>query len=57
MSFDVPMNLFMSTASVTSLSSRHVNLVATMGVVKNPEVFRVARRKISGLAGLFLHEF
>jgi hypothetical protein len=73
MSFDVPINLFIPTASVNWKSLRRVDVVRAVrvvGVVRAvravgvvwaavlrpvPVVFRVARRKNSGLAGLFFH--
>ena len=67
--FDVSMNLFIPAASVTWKSLRRVDVVwavcmDTMDtaalypkVHHPPKMFRVARRKKSGLAGLFLHEF
>src|SRR5277367_1281145 len=67
MSFDVPMNLFIPTASLTWKSLRRVDVVwavcmDTMDtaaldpkVHHHPKMFRVARRKNSGLAGLFFH--
>jgi hypothetical protein len=71
MSFDVPMNLFIPAASVTWRSLRRVGAVGAVWAVwvtmdtaalrlkvhHRPKVFRVARRKNSGLAGTFLHEF